>query len=57
MGRLQDNQYSALQQPKKRTNKAKQNQDREKDEAKLQVIKPIFECFFFFFPICKLKNH
>lgn len=55
MGRLQDNQYSALQQPKKRTNKAKQNQDREKDEAKLQVIKPIFECFFF--PICKLKNH
>ena len=56
MGRLQDNQYSALQQPKKkRINKAKQNQDREKDEAKLQVIKPIFE--YFFFSICKLKNH
>ncbi|EPB81178.1 hypothetical protein HMPREF1544_12114 [Mucor circinelloides 1006PhL] len=39
MGRLQDNQYSALQdQPKrKHANKAKQKQDREKDEAKLQA--------------------
>lgn len=43
MGRLQDNQYSALQdQPKrKHANKAKQKQDREKDEAKLQVISRI----------------
>ncbi|KAL0143845.1 hypothetical protein V8B55DRAFT_1561202 [Mucor lusitanicus] len=38
MGRLQDNQYSALPQPRrKRTNKAKEKQDRQQDEAKLQA--------------------
>ncbi|KAG2189609.1 hypothetical protein INT46_002518, partial [Mucor plumbeus] len=38
MGRLQDNQYSAQQQPKrKHIDKAKQNQDRERNEAKLQA--------------------